>query len=90
MKETTGFVASVRSQTDVNKKLAAGIVQVMITGGTHPTYADTTGSDKILYSDIQHLIIQGKTFNDEDELIIISDMQQFNNIGNNETTEFDL
>ena len=58
--------------------------------GTHPAYADTTGSEKMLYSGTQRLIIQGDTFNNEDELILISDMWLFNIHGNNETREFDL
>ena len=58
--------------------------------GTHPTYYYTTGSEKILYSNIQCLIIQGDTFNDDYKLILISDMRKFNIRGNNETIEFDL
>ena len=58
--------------------------------GTHPTYADTTGSEKMLYSNIQRLMIQGDNFNDEDELSLISDMRQFNIIGKNETSKFDM
>ena len=77
-------------QTGVNKKLAAGVLQVMITDGTHPTHADTTGSEKMLYSNIQRLIIQGNTFNNEYELSLISYMLQYNIHGNNETSQFDL
>ena len=62
----------------------------MITNGTHPPYADTTGSEKVLYRYIQSLMIQGNTFNDEDELRLIFDREQFNIRGNNETSEFDL
>ena len=43
-----------------------------------------------LYSDIQHLIIQGNNFNGEDDLNLISDMRQFNICGKNETSDFDL
>ena len=46
----------------------------MIPDGTQPTYADTTGSNNMLYIDIQNLIIQGDTFNDKDELSHIYDM----------------
>ena len=74
----------------VNKKLAAGVLQVMITDVTHPTNADTTGSKKMLYSDIQYFIMQGNAFNEEDELSLISDMQQFNICGNNEIRDFDM
>ena len=62
----------------------------MITDVTHPTHDDTTGSEKIFYCDIQCLIMQGITFNDEYELSLISDMRQYNIHGNNETSEFDL
>ena len=41
-RENSYCVASVWSQTGVNKKLAAGILQVIILDGTHSTYADTT------------------------------------------------
>ena len=58
--------------------------------GTHPTYADTTGSDKMLYRNIKRLIIQGNNFNDENDLSLISDMRQFIIGGNNETIEFDM
>ena len=77
-------------QTGVNKKLDAGVPQVMITDVTHPTHADTTGSEKIMYSNIQRLIIQGNTFNNEYELSLIYYMLQYNIHGNNETSEFDL
>ena len=62
----------------------------MIIDGTHPTNADTTGSEKIFYCDIQCLIMQGNTFNNEYELSLISDMRQYNIHGNNETREFNL
>ena len=62
----------------------------MITDVTDPTHADTTGSKKIFYSNIQCLIMQGNTFNDEYDLSLISDMRQYNINGNNETSEFDL
>ena len=62
----------------------------MIPDGTHPAYADTTGSEKILYRYIQSLIMQGNTFNDHDELNLISDMQQFNIRGKNEIRKFDM
>ena len=89
-KETYDYFASVWSQTGVNKKLAAGILQVMIPAGTHPTHADTTGYENMLYSNIQCLIMQGDNFNDEDKLSLISDMRQFNICGNNDTSEFGL
>ena len=66
--ENYDCVTYFRSQTSVNKKLASDILQVIIPDITHPAYADTTSSEKMLYSDIQNLIIQGDTFNDEDEL----------------------
>ena len=62
----------------------------MITDVTHPTHADTTGSKKIFYCDIQCLIMQGNNFNDEYELSLICDMRQYNIHGNNETSEFDM
>ena len=62
----------------------------MIPDGAHPAYADTTGSENILYSNIQCLIIQGDTFNDEDKLSLICDMQQFDICGKNETRGFDM
>ena len=62
----------------------------MIKDVTHPTHADTTGSKKIFYCNIQRLIMQGNTFNDEYELSLISDMRQNNIHGNNETSEFDM
>ena len=69
--ETSDYVASVRSPTGVNKNLDAGILQVMMPDVTNLAYSDTTGSEKIMYSNIQSLIIQGNTFNDEDELSLI-------------------
>ena len=57
----------------------------MIPDGTHPSYADTTYSKKLLYSNIQCLTIKGNTFNDENELGLISDMRKFSICGNNET-----
>ena len=77
-------------QTGDNKKLVAGILQVMIPDGTHLIYADTTVSEKMLYCNIQHLIVQGDTFNDEDKLSLIYDMRQFNIHVNNDTSKFDL
>ena len=71
---TYDYVVSVQLQNGVNKKLASSILQVMIPDGTHTTYADTTGSEKMFYINTQHLIIRSYTFNDEDELSIISDM----------------
>ena len=62
----------------------------MMTDRTHPAYADTTGSGRMLYSNIQILIIQGNNFNDKDKLSFISDMRQFNISGNNEMSDFDL
>ena len=62
----------------------------MITNGTQPTHADTTGSEKIFYCDIKRLIMQGNTLNKEYELSLISYMRQYNINGNNETSEFDL
>ena len=62
----------------------------MIPDGAHPAYADTTGSENILYSNIQCLIIQGDTFNDEDKLSLISGMWQFYIRGNNKMSEFDM
>ena len=62
----------------------------MMPYGTHPTYADITGSKKMLYSNIQSLTIQGDTFNDEDKLSLICDMQQFDICGKNETRGFDM
>ena len=64
--ETSDYVASVQSQTGVNKKIDAGVLQLMIPDGTHLTYADTSGSKKMLYNYIQRLIIQGNNFNDDD------------------------
>ena len=58
--------------------------------GTHLKYSDTPGYEKMLYSDIQPLIMQGNTFNDEDESSLISDIRQFNIRGKNEISEFDL
>ena len=58
--------------------------------GTHTTYADTTGSENMLYGDIQRLIIQRNTFNDEGKLSLIDDIRQFNICGNNDTSKFDL
>ena len=60
----------------------------MMLDGTHPTYSDTTGSEKMLYIDIQRLIIQGDNFNDEDKLILIYDMRKFNICGNNDTIKY--
>ena len=77
-------------QTGVKKNIAAGILQVMITEGTHPAYADTTGSKNILNSYIKFLIIQGDTFNYEEELSFIYDMLKFIFFGKNETSEFDI
>ena len=77
-------------QTGVIKKLSAGVLKVIIQDGTHTTYADTTGYDKMLYKNIQLLIMQGNNFNDEDGLSLISDMRQFNIHFNNDTSEFDL
>ena len=88
--ETSYYVISKQSQTDVNKNIAAGIIRVMIPDGKHPTYTDTTGSEKILYNNIQRSIIQGNTFNDEDKLSLISYMRQFNIRCNNETRKFDM
>ena len=65
-RETSDYVTSIQSQTGVNKKLASGILQVMMSDRTHLTYADTAGSKKILYSNIQSLIIQGDNFNGGD------------------------
>ena len=62
----------------------------MIPYGIHPKYADATGSENMLYSDIQVLIMQGDNFNDEEDLSLIYDMRQFNICGNNETSDFDL
>ena len=62
----------------------------MITDGTQPTHADTTGSEKIFYCNIKRLIMQGNTFNTEYELSLISYIRQYNIHGNNETSEFDL
>ena len=62
----------------------------MIPDGTHLEYADTTGSETILYRYIQSLIMQGNTFNDHDELNLISDMRQFNIRGKNEIRKFDM
>ena len=61
-----------------------------MTDGTHPTYADTTGSKNMLHRDIQRLIMQGDNLNDEDEFSLISDMRQFNICGNNETGNFGM
>ena len=58
--------------------------------GTHPTYADTTGSKKMFYIYIQHLIMKDDNFNDEDDLSLISDMRRFNIRGNNETSKFHM
>ena len=44
----------------------------------------------MLYSNIQHLIIQGNNFNDKDELSLISYIRQCNICVNNETSKFDL
>ena len=90
VRENSDYVTSVELQTSVNKKLDTDILQLMMPDGTHPTYADTTGSEKMLYRDIQRLIIQVDTFNDEDELSHIYDMQQFNICGNNETRNVDM
>ena len=38
----------------------------MMPDETHPTHADTTGYENILYRDIQRLIMQGNTLNDKD------------------------
>ena len=89
-KETCDYVASVRSKNGVKKNIAAGILQVTIPDVTQPTYADTTGSEKMLYNNIQRLIIQGNTFNDKEKLSLISYMRQFNIRGKNETSKFDL
>ena len=89
-RETSDYVASAQSQTSVNKKLDVGILQVMMSDVTHTTYADTTGSDMMLYINIKRLIIQGNNFNDENKLSLISDMRQFNICSNNETSEFYL
>ena len=62
----------------------------MMPDGTQSTYADTPGSKKILYRNIQPLIMHGYTFNDEEKLSLISDMRQFNIRGNNETSKFDM
>ena len=70
-RETSEYVASVQSQTGVNKNLSAGILQVMMPDVTHLEYSYTTGSEKIMYINIQSLIIQGNTFNDEDKLSLI-------------------
>ena len=86
--EPYDYVASIRSQSGVNKKLAAGIIQVMMPDGTHPTYSDTTGSENMLYRNIKFLITQGNNFNDGDELILISYTRQFNICGNNKTIDF--
>ena len=51
-RETSDYVAFIQSQTCVNKKLAADILQVMMADGTHPTYADTKGSKNMLYIDL--------------------------------------
>ena len=88
--ETSWYVTSVQSQTGVKKKISDGIIQVMMLDGKHPTCADTTVSENMLYRKIQRLIIQGNNFNDEDELSLISDMRQFSICGNNETNEFDV
>ena len=66
MQEMAGYVASVQSQTGVNKKIDSGILQLMMPDRTHLTHYDTAGSKKMLYSDIQHLMIQGDNFNGED------------------------
>ena len=89
-RENSDRVASIRLKTDVNKKIPSGILLVMIPDGTHPTYTDTTGSKKFLYSDIQRLIMQGGTFNNENKLSLISDMRQFNICVNNDTRKFYL
>ena len=62
--ETSDYVASFRSETGVNNKLSAGVLQVMMLDVTHPKYADTTGSKKFLCSDIKLFSIQGNNFND--------------------------
>ena len=56
-RETSDYVFSIQSKTGVNKKLAAGILQLIMPDGTYPAYSDTTGSEKMSYIDIQHLII---------------------------------
>ena len=48
MQEISDYVTYGRLQTGVNKKLAAGILQIIITYETHPTYYDTTGPEKVL------------------------------------------
>ena len=55
--ETSDYFASVLSQTDVNKNLAVGILQVIILDGTHLAHSGTTVFEKMLYRDIQQLII---------------------------------
>ena len=62
----------------------------MMPDRTHQEYADTTGSDNMLYSNIQRLIMQDDTFNYEDEFSLIYDMRQCNIRGNNETSEFSM
>ena len=84
-RENSDYVASIQPKTGVNNNLDDGILQGMMPDGTHLTHADTTGSEKMLYRDIQHLIMQGNTFNDEDELSLIYDMYQFNIRVNNGT-----
>ena len=63
-------------------KLAADILQVMMPDGTHPTYSDTTGSEKTLYINIQRLITQCDTLNDEEELSLISDIRHWQQLEN--------
>ena len=46
--ENSDFVVSIRSKTGVNKNLDADTIQVMMLDGTHLTYADTTGTHKML------------------------------------------
>ena len=44
----------------------------------------------MLYRNIQRLIIQVNTFNDEEKFSLIYDMWKFNIFGKNNTSEFDL
>ena len=62
----------------------------MMLDGTHPTYADTTGSEKMFYRDMKLLIIRGNNFNDKDELSLISDKRQFNICGKSDMSESDI
>ena len=90
-RETCDFIASIRSQTGINKKHAAGILQTLMPDGTYPIYGNQKSSiEKQLYSDIAHLIRKGDKFDDTEELNMISDMRQLNCRGNTDISKFEI